>query len=218
MTPQCATMLSDKMSNIISHNQQARAKKVGRLRKNFIPLLTLLLVIAITVGIYLVFGRHPERLAELKNYAYWGAFLISLIGNATVILPGAVLPILSAIGIVLYPVTGPVGPIFVGLVGGIAAAIGETTGYMVGYSGRGIAERSKMYIRVERWMRRWGAVTIFILSLVPFFFDLVGIAAGILRFPLWKFILVCWLGRTILYVSIVLAAAWCWETILPYFG
>ena len=188
------------------------------LKKNFIPILMLLFVIAITVGIYFVYGRHPERLLELKNYAYWGAFLISLIGNATVILPGAVLPILSTIGVVLYPVTGPSGPIIVGLVGGIGAAIGEMTGYMVGYSGRGIVERANLYKRLVEWLRRWGTLAIFILSLVPFFFDLAGIAAGVLRFPLWKFILACWLGRTILYVGIVLAAGWGWETVLPYLG
>jgi len=188
------------------------------LKKNFIPILMLLFVIAITVGIYFVYGRHPERLLELKNYAYWGAFLISLIGNATVILPGAVLPILSTIGVVLYPVTGPSGPIIVGWVGGIGAAIGEMTGYMVGYSGRGVVERMKLYNRLVEWLRRWGTLAIFILSLVPFFFDLAGIAAGVLRFPLWKFILACWLGRTILYVGIVLAAGWGWETVLPYLG
>ena len=188
------------------------------LKKNFIPILMLLFVIAITVGIYFVYGRHPERLFELKNYAYWGAFLISLIGNATVILPGAVLPILSTIGVVLYPVTGPSGPIIVGLVGGIGAAIGEMTGYMVGYSGRGIVERANLYKRLVEWLKRWGTLAIFILSLVPFFFDLAGIAAGVLRFPLWKFILACWLGRTILYVGIVLAAGWGWETVLPYLG
>ena len=202
-----------------TNNDNKPVEKRNWLRRNSIPILSIILVIAITVGIYLIYGRHPERLAELKNYAYWGAFLISLIGNATLILPGAVLPILSTIGIVLYPATGPVGPIFVGLAGGIAAAIGETTGYMAGYSGRSIAEKSKIYARIERWMRRWGAATIFILSLVPFFFDLVGIAAGVLRFPWWKFFLLCWLGRTLLYTGFIsLAAIWGWETALPYLG
>ncbi len=183
-----------------------------------IPVLTLLLVIAISVTLFF-YGRNPETVAQLEKYRYLGAFLISLIGNATVILPGAVLPILSAIGIVLYPTTGPLGPIIVGLVGGIGAAIGELTGYMVGYSGHGIVKRSKIYRRVEGWMRRWGAITIFILSLVPFFFDLVGIAAGVLRFPPWKFFLLCWTGRTLLYVGfILLAATLGWETLLPYFG
>ncbi len=102
-----------------------------------------------------------------------------------------------------------------GLAGGAGAGIGEITGSGVGYSGRGIVERSKMYNRMEGWVRRWGALAIFILSIVPFFFDLVGIAVGVLRFPLWKFILFCWLGRTILYVGTVLAAVWGWEAILP---
>ncbi len=188
------------------------------LKGRLIPILTIILVITITIGAYFVYGRHPERLIELKNYVYWGAFLISLIGNATIILPGAVLLILSEISIVLYPVTGPVGPIFVGLVGGAGAGIGEITGYLVGYSGRGIVKKVKIYDRMVGWVKRWGAIAIFVLSLIPLFFDLVGIAAGALRVPFWKFLLACWLGRTLLYVGVVLAAAWGWETVLPYFG
>lgn len=199
-------MLPDKMSNIISHNQQARVEQVGRLRKNFIPLLTLLLVIAITVGLFL----YRDRVAELEDYGYLGAFLISLVCNATVILPVPGLLILVALGSIFHPVG-------VGLAGGIGAAIGEITGYMAGYSGRGLARRSKVYNRVEGWMRRWGAMTIFVFSLVPFFpFDLAGIAAGVLRFPLWKFFLVCWLGRTLLYIGAALVGAWGWEAVLPY--
>ena len=207
------------MSKTTDRVEGDEVKGKKRLKRVLIPVLTLVIIIAITVGLYLVYGRHPERLTELKNYAYWGAFLISLIGNASVILPGVVLPILSAIGIVLYTTTGLIGPILIGLIGGIGAAIGEMTSYMVGYSGHGIIKRSKLYRRVEGWMRRWGTVTIFVLSLVPFFFDLVGIAAGALRFPPWKFFLLCWSGRTLLYVSfILLTTIWGWETLLPYFS
>lgn len=190
----------------------------GWVKRRLIPILTIILVVAITVGIYLVYGRHPERLAELKNYVYWGAFLISVIGNATIILPGAVLLILSQIGIYLYSDMGSGGPIVVGLVGGAGAAIGEITGYLVGYSGRGVAERSQIYRRLVGWVKRWGAPAIFAFSLVPLIFDLVGIAAGVLRVPFWKFMLACWLGRTLLYVIIVLAAAWGWKMALPHFG
>ncbi len=204
------------MDKTISHDKPAEKK--NWLKRNYIPLLTIIPIIAITVSIYLVYGRHPERLDELKNYAYGGAFLISVIGNATIILPGAVLPILSTIGIVLYPVTGPVGPVVVGLAGGVGAGIGEMTGYLAGYSGRGIIARAKIYNRLVGWVERWGAIGIFVFSLIPLVFDLVGIAAGALRIPFWKFLLACWLGRTVLYVSVVLGAAWGWETVLPYFG
>ncbi len=183
-----------------------------------IPLLTLLLVVAITAGIYFTYGRHPERLAEFKNYAYGGAFLVSFLGNATIILPSVVLVILTNMGIVLYATTGPAGPIILGVVGGIGAAIGEITGYLAGRSGRTIVLGHKSYARMEGWLNKWGAITIFLISVVPLLFDLVGIAAGTLRFPIWKFILLCAMGRVILYVAIILGATLGWQTLLPYFG
>ena len=70
-------------------------KREGRLRRTLFPVLIFVFVIAVIVSLQLVYGRHPERLIELKNYVYWGAFLISLVGNATIILPGAVLLILA---------------------------------------------------------------------------------------------------------------------------
>ncbi|MBA7649982.1 hypothetical protein ES703_57781 [subsurface metagenome] len=91
-------------------------------------------------------------------------------------------------------------------------------GYVVGCSGRGVVGSNKMYLKLVGWMQRWGAIAVFVLSIVPFFFDVVGITAGILRFPFWKFVLACWLGRTILYVGIVVAIAWGWEAGLRFFG
>ncbi len=183
--------------------------KKSWLKRNFIPLLALLLVIAITVGIFYFYKYYPGRVDQLRGYGYLGAFLISLTLNATIILPAGNILILSVLGAALPSA------IVVGLAGGAGAAIGEITGYMAGYSGRGLAQRSKMYNRVEGWMRRWGTMTIFIMSVVPFIFDLAGIAAGVLRFPFWKFFLLCWLGRTLLYIGAVLIGAWGWEVLLP---
>ncbi|MFB0559064.1 MAG: VTT domain-containing protein [Dehalococcoidales bacterium] len=205
------------MSRIIGNNKPGGVGIRERLRKRIIPLLTLILVIVITVVLFF-YGRKPEIVAELKGFGYLGAFLISLIGNGTVLLPGIVLPILSGLGIVFYQADGLVSPVIVGLAGGAGAAIGEIVGYMAGYAGRGIVENNKLYQRLVGWVRRWGAIAIFIFALVPLFFDLVGLAAGVLRFPLWKFILVCWLGRTILYVVFIVLAALGWEAVLPYFG
>ncbi len=174
------------------------------MRKKIIPLLILLLVIAITVGIFCFYRQYPGEIEELEAYGYLGAFLISLIFNATVILPVGNVLVISTLGAILPSAT------IVGLAGGAGAAIGEITGYMVGYSGRGVAERSKMYERVEGWIRRWGTVVIFIFALVPFIFDLAAIAAGVLRFPFWKFLLLCWLGRTIAYIVVAFIGAWSW--------
>jgi len=193
------------------------ADRKAWLKKRLIPILTLLLVLAISVVLFFL-GRNPELIAELEGYGYFGAFLISLIGNASILLPGIVLPILTGVGLVFYPASGLFGLVMVGLAGGVGAAIGELSGYMVGYSGRGIVEDKKRYWRLVGWVKKWGALAIFIFALVPLFFDLVGLAAGVLRFPVWKFVLVCWLGRTILYVAFIVLAALGWHIVLPYFG
>lgn len=186
--------------------------KQSWLKKNTIPLLTLLLVIAITSGIFFFYRDFPGKFDELKHFGYLGAFLISLLLNATVILPVGNFLIIFALG-------GLPLPVVVGLAGGAGAAIGELTGYLAGRSGRAIAaKQEKAYSKLEHWVRRWGGMAIFIFSLVPFVFDLVGIAAGVLRFPFWKFLLFCWLGRTILYILIALLGAWGLEIILPYLG
>lgn len=206
--------MANNMKNPPSNDRPVERKR-DRLRNKAIPLLVLLLVIAITVVIFL----YREQIAGLDEYAYLGVFFISLLGNATVILPVPVPIILAELAAILYQDAGLIGIIGVGLAGGVGAAIGETTGYMVGYSGRGIAQRSRLYTRLVNWVDRWGAKAIFIFSLVPFFpFDLAGVAAGILRLPFWKFILVCWLGRTILYLGIAWAGAIGWEAWLRFLG
>ncbi len=205
------------MSRITNQDKPGGTRSREQVRRKVIPLLVVLLVIAISVSLFF-YGRNPELVAELKGYGYLGAFLISLIGNASVLLPGIVLPLLSGLGVFLYPTAGLAGPVIVGLAGGAGAAIGEIVGYTAGYSGQAIIQKQKTYARLESEVKKWGAIAIFIFALVPLFFDLVGLAAGALRFPLWKFILICWLGRTLLYVVFVVLAALGWEAMLPYLG
>ena len=205
------------MNSDTDHNNKAKITR-HRLTQRIVPALALLFVIAITISISVMYGRFPEKLEEFKSYTYLGAFVISLLGNATIVLPAAVLLILTNMGIVLYMSVGLAGPIIIGILGGLGAGIGEITGYVAGYSGRTIILGNKRYTKIQGWLTRWGSMTIFLLSIVPLFFDLVGIAAGTLRFPLWKFIVVCTAGRIILYTGLILGAAFGWKTLLPYFG
>ncbi|MBI4187342.1 MAG: VTT domain-containing protein [Chloroflexi bacterium] len=175
-----------------------------------IAILGLLFVVAITVGVFYFYKTYPDRISDLKAYGYLGAFLISLIFNATIILPAGNFVVVATLGAILPSAT------IVGLVGGTGATIGEITGYMAGYSGQAIVRKQELYARVEGWVRKWGMLTIFIISIVPFLFDLAGIAAGVLRLPLWKFLIACWLGRAILYTVIAFAGARGWEALLPY--
>ena len=193
-------------------NQGKGEVRGGWVRNRLLPLLGLLLIIGIVVGVFYFYRSYPERIEELKGYGYLGAFLISLILNATIVLPAGNFLVLAVLGAVLPSAT------IVGLAGGLGAAIGELTGYMAGYSGQAIVSRQRVYSRLKEWVEKWGALTIFLLSVVPLVFDLAGIAAGVLRFPLWKFFVACWLGRTILYLVIAWGGALGWEVVLRFLG
>ena len=175
-------------------------------KKILVPLLTLLLVIAITVIIFL----NRDRVYEFENLGYLGAFLISLVSNATIVLPAPSLLLLFALGAAFNP-------ILVGAVGGLGGAIGELSGYIAGHSGRGIARNSKWFNRAERWVSRWGTLTVFVFSLIPILpFDAAGVTAGVVHFSIKKFLVACFLGKTLLYIAMALFGAWGWEALLQY--
>jgi len=194
----------------------------GWVRNRLLPILGLLLIIGIVVGVFFFYRSYPERVEALEGYGYLGVFFISVLLNATIVLPAGNFLVLATMAAVLPPVPlmGFMLPsaILVGLAGGIGAAIGELTGYAAGYSGQAIVSRQRVYTRLKGWVERWGMLTIFILSVVPLVFDLAGIAAGVIRFPLWKFFLACWLGRTILYLVIAWGGALGWEALLNFLG
>lgn len=181
------------------------------LRKRLVPLVGLLAAIAIMVGIVYFYFQNPNIFRELRAYGYLGAFVISVILNATIILPVSNMAIIMTLGATLPS------PVIVGVVGGIGAAIGELTGYIAGRSGRGLLAKSSVYNRVEGWVKRWGWIAVFVLSIFPFVFDIVGIIAGALRMPLWKFFVACWLGRTISYVFMSYMASLGFKAI-PWFN
>jgi len=166
------------------------------------------LAVAITLAIVL----FRDELARFEHYGYPGVFLISLLGNATVILPAPSLAVVFGMG-------GVLNPFLVGLVAGVGEALGELTGYLAGYGGQAVVEDWQMSDRLERWMRRNGSATIFVLSAIPNpFFDLAGIAAGALRFPLERFLLSCWVGKTIKTTFFAFVGAQFINTLESLFG
>ena len=187
-------------------------KKNSWVKTRLIPVLGLFIVVAIAVGIFCVYKDNPERFEQLEELGYLGVFLSSLVLNATVVLPAGNFLFLFVLGGALSS------PVLVGLIGGLAAAIGEFTGYAAGYSGRAIIKKRRLYNHLEGWMERWGSMTIFFLSVAPLFFDLAGIAAGALRFPIWKFFIACWLGRTVLYLAIAWAGAMGLDWVRDFIG
>ncbi len=160
--------------------------------------LSLVAVVAISLWIFSLRG-HAHRFAP---YGYPGIFVLSILANATVLLPAPGVAIVFAMGSVFNPFA-------VGVVAGVGSAIGELSGYLAGFSGQGVVEKTDIYLQIKPWVQKYAAATIFILAAVPNpFFDLAGIASGALRVPIQKFLFWCVLGKIIKMLIFAYAGAY----------
>lgn len=151
--------------------------------------LAFIFVIGLSVIIYML----RDQVSQLAQFGYPGIFLLSLISNATIILPAPGILFVSVFGAVFHP-------FWVAVAAGAGAAVGELAGYMIGFSGQGLAERSERYLRLLDWMRnhrRFTNLAILALAFIPNpFFDLAGVAAGTLKIPVFTFLLFTFIGKT----------------------
>lgn len=154
----------------------------------------LLIVASILISGIIIYFRND--LAKLSSYGYLGIFLINLVGSATILIPTPSL-IATFVGGSIY------NPLLVGIVSGIGASIGETTGYMAGVGGSVLIKENKNYKRVERWMNVNGFVTIFVLAVIPNpIFDLTGMFAGATKYSFKKYFLAVTLGKVLRFIGI----------------
>jgi len=149
--------------------------------------LALIVVVGITVFIYSI--RH--RVEEFAAYGYPGVFLIAMLANATVFLPAPGVAVVFAMGSIFNPLG-------VALAAGTGGAIGELSGYLAGFSGQAVVERTDVYNRFLPYVQKYGVWAILVLSAIPNpFFDIAGVAAGVTKIPLWRFLVFCWIGQII---------------------
>jgi len=187
-------------SDVIAALDPGRTK---RWRKLVAPIVLGLLVTAANVGIYWL--KIDYRI--FGAYAYLGVFIVTLIANATTIVP---VPYITVVACIAGQSNNLV---LVALAGALGSALGESVAFFVGRSGRAIAEETRFYGWVKRQMRHpWRAFAVLFGLAAPInpVFDIAGLAAGALGVPYWLFFTAVFLGRLIRFWLIALAGAqWC---------
>ncbi|HEX5808763.1 MAG TPA: VTT domain-containing protein [Anaerolineales bacterium] len=157
----------------------------SRFLTNLLRIVALFVVVGITLYIYSI----RERVEEFAAFGYPGIFLIALLANATILLPAPGIAVIYAMGAIFNPLG-------VGLAAGSGGTIGELSGYLAGFSGQAVVERSDVYQRIRPWVEKYGGWAILVLSAIPNpFFDIAGIAAGIAKMPLRTFLVFTFIGQ-----------------------
>jgi uncharacterized membrane protein YdjX (TVP38/TMEM64 family) len=162
----------------------------GNLAKALL-ILVAILVVAIGLSSLLHFFFPEEDLKQFADYGYSGVFLVTLVSSLSIVLPlPGTIVVLAAADIW--------NPLLVALVASIGGTLGEISAYLLGYGGKAfiVREHTERYLAAEGWMKRRGGFAIFLFALIPFLiFDFIGIAAGVFRYPLKKFLIYTWAGR-----------------------
>lgn len=156
-------------------------------------IIQLLFAIVITLIVFLYGGQ----IKEYSSLGYLGAFIISLISSATVIIPAPGWIAILELGRVLDP-------LFLAIVAGIGASIGELTGY---FAGSGAIElvnkKNKLFEKHKELIKKHDFIAILLLAFIPNpIFDIAGITAGALNMDLKKFLIACMIGKIVKFFLI----------------
>lgn len=155
-------------------------------------------MVVISVSIFYI---PEENIQQLESFGYFGSFLISLLSNATVFLPAPGLLVVFSLG-------AKFNPLLIAVTAALGASLGETSGYLAGRSSSAIISNREIYNKLIVWMKKNGELTILLMALVPNpFFDLTGIAAGMLKMPLGKFLFWAFWGKLIKMLIVAFTGA-----------
>jgi len=162
--------------------------------------LYIVILTGVSYGFYILlqylttyFGVPVEGFAPI---AYLIVFGVTLACNAAMFAP-----VVFHISIMIWAIEQcNCNLVFVVLVASVAGALGELTGYYVGYLGKRIvlAESTPGYDRFVGWMQRYGPWGIFLVTLQPLA-DIAGLVAGASKLPIWKFLLPSWPAKFLKY-------------------
>ena len=147
------------------------------------------------------------------QFGYLGVFMISFIGSASVIFP-------VPYTIVIFFLGGILDPLFVAISGGLGSALGEFSGYVLGYYGRKIVseERRRKMDYMLRIFEKHGPVTIFLFALTPLPDDLLFIPLGVMRYPFFRAFIPALLGKILMTFILAYSGQQSIEFIQSLFG
>ncbi len=161
------------------------------------------LILVISSSVLWAISGDVSDVDYWRTLGYPGVFFLSFLGSVALVLPiPGLIAVCGAAGLELNPV-------FIGILSGTGEAIGELSGYAIGFGGRTVIEKRAFYYKVRNWMEHRGSLVIFLVSVIPNpLVDIVGIAAGGLRYPIIKFFVVVLIGKCIKGLIVVNTCSW----------
>jgi len=164
-------------------------------RRGWYRLLAMLTVAMMLIGVGV--ATHGPLLM-----AYVGVFGLSILTNAILFVPSGRGAVMVAGALILNPLA-------VAILSGIGGALGEMTGYVLGYSPRSLIKKGKIPAWLSRNAERNMPATLLVLSAFPNpFVDALSIIAGRMGYPIRSFLAYSMIGKVVQSFVVVYVALW----------
>ena len=161
--------------------------------------LSVLLGIIFAVMMSAPYIFYREQIQQMALVGYLSVVIACAISNISILLP-------SSSTLIVVAAASSLNPILCVMAGGLGTALGEQSSYICGRIGRrGFDDNGKKEKKVLKWMEKHDALTVFIFAFLPLpIFDIVGIAAGVLRMNWIKYLFSAALGKTLKFLLAVI--------------
>lgn len=131
---------------------------------------------------------------------YLGDFLVSFLGNATVLIPFPYMGVTFILGGLTDEITGEFlfDPWLVGFLSGLGAVFGEMTGYLIGYGGGQLIDKNQRdaFGNFADEHPRAIPFLLWFLAATPIPDDVLILPLGAARYPWWKVMIPQFIGKT----------------------
>lgn len=150
-----------------------------------------------------------------EQYGYFGIFLISMLGAMSVFVPIPYTVVIFTLGSLQT-----FDPLWIAVAAGAGAAIGEFSGYLIGFGGRRIiGEKYKKKMDfLMKLFKKFGPIAIFVFALTPLPDDLLFIPLGVMRYSVLRAFVPALLGKFVSNLIIAYSGRFSVDIIKYVFG
>jgi VTT domain len=189
-------------------------------------------IVIATIGVFVLLVRYWKYLSQFQVLVYLGLFLTAILAGSPIPIPTPCMALTFALG-------SQFDPVIIGLVASTGAAIGSMLVYFTARTGRHFLPSlnisdpaNKIYtnwfgrfiqkIKLPaflKFMNKRGVIGVFLFSIFPNPLLMpVLITMGINRTRVWKVAVACWLGHSVLFLTLAFFGHYGLGSLLRYLG
>ena len=179
----------------------------NKIRINLRKALSVLLGIVFAIMMSAPYILYKEQIQQMALVGYLSVVIACAISNVSILLP-------SSSTLIVVAAAASLNPMLCVLAGGL----GADSSYICARIGRkGFDDNGKKEKKVLKWMEKHDTITVFVFAFLPLpIFDIVGIAAGVLRMNWIKYLFSATLGKTLKFLLAVIGVYYVLPLLLPY--